>query len=772
MAGDTQDLGPVAGGNKLLSPLIVGVTGHRHLRPEDEPRIRVSLESIFRWIWGCPEAEPASLKLGAPPAMRQTPILLLSSLAPGADMLVVQAAQEVANDCEFGRAKLRVVSPLPFFHEQYLRSTTFEGFDAQQKAAHNAEFGSLLQDHFVVRLPEEVEFSAEDLRKRLEPCLTGPDCKDARRHRYRATGEYIATYSDILIAITDSVPPQERPKKKEKAAAEPVKSGANPIVEVKLNGLTPGMLPVMPVLNWADNGPVIHIYAHNANPNKAGESTSAGDKPGSQPPPAAPQVGDISIHYPYDARSDSKPAQVDGYEVLRTMAANLEELNSQMQPGGCSKLKEEFASMLPLPPSGSMDRNWVAKLERIACVRRRVADLNRRLEQRIRRLSAGFLWIAFIIALAMQLYENWEQDGLSFSRLSLFAIALFLLLGMFKAYEWFRTRRFEERKIDYRAIAEGLRVQFYWSVAGTGASVSSNYMQRERCEISWIRSVISAHSFPYEQDRLAFDQLPAREKLDLLKAVVKGWITQPVKGQLPFFQNNYWRYVADQDCLKGVGFSLIFTGLGIILVNLVDYALEGKAALQQLASVLGAIPFVYAAVFTMGLFIVPTVIRKLRELKWSLSFGFLWAFGLAMLFYADIPGMEDFPTEPKMLGIIKNLCMSAGGLLLGWVALRFMGENIRRYGSMAALFSAANGRLVGLLQKAEKEVDPVEKLNSKRKQGDKLTPDESKQLAEFDKTIRDIQDILVDLGKEALSENTEWIFMHRDRQVQPPIPGS
>lgn len=81
---------------------------------------------------------------------------------------------------------------------------------------------------------------------------------------------------------------------------------------------------------------------------------------------------------------------------------------------------------------------------------------------------------------------------------------------------------------DYRAIAEGLRMQFYWTACGNGGSISSEYLQRQRGELAWIRNVISAASFPYEESRACFHKLSPTSQLQVLASIRQKWL----RGQL------------------------------------------------------------------------------------------------------------------------------------------------------------------------------------------------------------------------------------------------
>ena len=75
-------------------------------------------------------------------------------------------------------------------------------------------------------------------------------------------------------------------------------------------------------------------------------------------------------------------------------------------------------------------------------------------------------------------------------------------------------------------------MQFYWTACGSGESVASNYLQRQRGELGWIRNVISVAAFPYEPSRLRFSQLSRNDQLAALQSIRKTWIG----GQCSYFK--------------------------------------------------------------------------------------------------------------------------------------------------------------------------------------------------------------------------------------------
>src|SRR5689334_21043075 len=85
---------------------IVGVTGHTDLDPAHREQIKAELKRIIRWLGNSPNLHDAALGPGL--GLTRTPLILLSSLAPGADQWAVEAVREVNHP-----AGLRILAPLP-----------------------------------------------------------------------------------------------------------------------------------------------------------------------------------------------------------------------------------------------------------------------------------------------------------------------------------------------------------------------------------------------------------------------------------------------------------------------------------------------------------------------------------------------------------------------------------------------------------------------------------------------------------------------------------
>jgi hypothetical protein len=106
------------------------------------------------------------------------------------------------------------------------------------------------------------------------------------------------------------------------------------------------------------------------------------------------------------------------------------------------------------------------------------------------------------------------------------------------------------------------------------------------------------------------------------------------------------------------------------------------------------------------------------------------------------------PSAYKLGSIAKYLALASGVLCGAWVEVNFFAEHIRHYASMTSLFEAAGVRFDEYLNwielKSKDRKESIEKL-----------------------AVANIQSLIVAVGREALSENAEWLITHRARPLEP-----
>ncbi|HEY1491715.1 MAG TPA: hypothetical protein VGF35_03745, partial [Steroidobacteraceae bacterium] len=166
-------------------------------------------------------------------------------------------------------------------------------------------------------------------------------------------------------------------------------------------------------------------------------------------------------------------------ELLRTVCLRIDRFNSEaLRVRGIAAVAESADSLIPgLASRPAGDR---ALAVTFAC-----ADvLARRYQKMTHRILRVVITLAVALALTFEVYSE------------ILAIRAMpeLYLGIFSAivllYLWQRRQDTQGRYLDYRALAEGLRVQFYWRLAGLADNVSTSYLRKQLDELRWIREAL------------------------------------------------------------------------------------------------------------------------------------------------------------------------------------------------------------------------------------------------------------------------------------------
>jgi hypothetical protein len=137
--------------------------------------------------------------------------------------------------------------------------------------------------------------------------------------------------------------------------------------------------------------------------------------------------------------------------------------------------------------------------------------------------------IAVLIGLIFIVYS--EFDGLDF----LVNFFLFAFIAGFILFKIGEHRQWHRKHLDYRALAEGLRVQFYWSLAGvidvqSAEFAYDNFLQKQDVDLGWIRHVMRNVSLSRSRD-----QTPPPEWVDW---VIEQWVGDESgeTGQLSYYR--------------------------------------------------------------------------------------------------------------------------------------------------------------------------------------------------------------------------------------------
>ena len=138
--------------------------------------------------------------------------------------------------------------------------------------------------------------------------------------------------------------------------------------------------------------------------------------------------------------------------------------------------------------------------------------------------------------------------------LLLYPILLGVAYGFFKFVEILNKSDSKTKYLDYRAIAEGLRVQQFWDIAGIKDCVADHYFEQNSAIMRWIQDVIGNLNFSPKKEIT-----PGKENRDL---IMNLWI----KNQITYMVNSKNREVSHRKKLDNLANFLIVLAIIIAFV--------------------------------------------------------------------------------------------------------------------------------------------------------------------------------------------------------------
>ncbi len=761
----------------------------------------------------CPSDDVSGWQAGWKPlALRATPIVVLSALAPGVDTVVAEAVVDYIGMHPGVDVLVRAPLGFPLSLSSEISTYNTPGklkrLELVLADLKKLPGFDLDRDVFEVELAASLKGDAAADVKANDPRFG-----KARRHlRYRASGEYVATHSDLLLAVYDT--------HFDKANLDDLfESGAATIVESKRNGLSFNLLGVSNNFAWADNGPVLLLSMdRRKNPSPTGEQTPLQLlHPYDTWPPARRQEEDPpDLDAVLNEQKDIKsPAQLtpelhavrqivgpdlapaiheptamlrdwiarwhqSGDELFRRILGRQDDFNSQPEAG---KEAEQLKSLIGAEVMADAEAaRFANRFDHVARARRRVSHASNQLSGQRESLLKSLAILVFVVAFTFGAFEHWHDaaathvsslpqrmwfvhDKTAWIRCGLLTVSLASLAWSALRYYRYVKSGAEEQRYDYRAAGEALRVQFYWLITGTGRGAASDYMQRQRDELDWIRYVVSSLCIPVEISRREFAQLSPHAQYLLLEGAHEKWVV----GQRNYFDEHGPEKDNEAHHFHERGWTFAAAGLiSIILMLLAEASPRVKHWLLEHHCIT---PGVLAAI---GLCLVAAGWQRKRShggrrgatrhrppgfLSWV--FGNLRAWGGAMVIAAAVLLLSvligavsarfhhRLPDAENAWTILTGTSLLLAGLCVAWAERNFYSEEARIFRSMSNLYTCADRRLNDLLPRL-KAADPK-------------TP-------QAERFLEEIQDIFYQIGCEALNENAEWLIQHRARPLEPFMP--
>lgn len=369
--------------------------------------------------------------------------------------------------------------------------------------------------------------NARVINLRTVPEAKGQPLDEAARNRqYAQLGIFISNHSHILLALWDG-------------KTSTATGGTSAVVNYHLTGVMHGY-------SVTDDSP--NLLAENENDLVYHIVCSRDRSDGAPSENLQPlQTAWITAHWGYE-RGDEMPLD---YRVtmhrLQDYQRDTEKYRSAIDKEGADLL--EHAPGLELPDG-----------TRAIAAQHRVADwLAIHFQKRI---SFGLISIYTMAVLAGLIFIVYSEfDGLDF----LVNIFLLAFLAGFVLYKIGEHRQWHRKHLDYRALAEGLRVQFYWSLAGvidvqSAEFAYDNFLQKQDVDLEWIRHVMRNVSLARSRDHI-----PADAWVDW---VIEQWVgdEEDQRGQLSYYLRKEKEKAARFKRTTWLGKTALIVGILIAIV--------------------------------------------------------------------------------------------------------------------------------------------------------------------------------------------------------------
>ncbi len=460
------------------------------------------------------------------------PLVVLSALAEGGDQLVAHEALA---------AGARLIAPLPLMPESYIEDFV----DVESRAA----FNELCKRADVVQLPL--------VRGNTSTTIAVPG--EARDRQYAQAGVFVASHSHILLALWDG-------------RDSDLLGGTAQVVRYALHGVMPGLVErrhnARAALDSIDESIVYHIACSRTNGN------------GELQPPLASLA---SLQTRWISQNHVCAVDAGMPEEFHRMFIRMQEFVLDQH-----RYADEIAFAATASGGDIADTSSGDILDGLFSA---ADSLAIHFQKRVLLAMRSTHVVAALTGIAFVSYSDLPSD-LSFQFYGIYVFIVLFGVGVMLA--WLARRHDWHRKyVDYRALAEGLRVQRWWRRAGivdvgSSAFAHDNFLRKQDIELGWIRNVMRAASLDGN------DSAPVSDAA--LATVIADWVgASGSGGQLDYYARKTAHRSRMHHLTRRLGLACLWVSISIgVLLALFQRHL-GSDNTNMLVSVMGVLAIIAAA---------------------------------------------------------------------------------------------------------------------------------------------------------------------------------
>lgn len=193
--------------------------------------------------------------------------------------------------------------------------------------------------------------------------------------------------------------------------------------------------------------------------------------------------------------------------------------------------------------------------------------------------------LAFLMGLMFILYSDLEAQP--------YLMLLFLLFFLAAAAVQYVAKRdgWHRRYLDYRALAEGLRVQFYWAAAGVSNENESkfshdNFLQTQDPELGWIRNVMRVSG-------THCDAAPLKSAEGLEFSLIE-WIGDDNIGQLGYYRKKALERIRKNRNTERLGLLSLMSSVAIVISFVIIGSMIPKGFIDPMMVLMGTMLLLFA----------------------------------------------------------------------------------------------------------------------------------------------------------------------------------
>ena len=546
-------------------PLIISVTGHRDLTEDGKRRIREGVDALVKQI---EENYP------------ETKIIVMSALAEGAD-------REFAN--AFLEKKITVAPVFPTDVETYKK--TFLGIGHTKES--DEEFEKILEDE-----------------NTLTPCIISHGNVN-EVEGFRRLSAFLVGNSHILMAAWDGWTTNYN-------------GGAIGTVKMACGGIGSDLLPFIPpkspvtedprtIAHYLNSGEDVLVYwvkVDRATEQEYGEGAKlcipeGRDISGGRflfeidefsDKTILEKFNDISVRLKSvlpsasGMRRDAGPDTVEDFsaEVLPGRFWALDSRMPIQHDGAFRKLNQLNKEILGILPEGAHDADFdhdryledgyglldsdmaeIREVRQGGCMEDMagrfwaVSELKTKYERKTNRSN-------MILSSLSVLYTMFFSMMVLFSTSTMITLAWAFSFIVALAVAFLHSRSDEYRLyMEYRALCEALRVEFYWGIAGVNDCVTANSLGYVKNGMSWMRTAMKGCSSFFVNDYSKCTKMSQEYRL---KAAEECWVIQTQKSAAEKAKKQWTD--SDRYSLGNNAVSFVITGLAVITGIIVVFFLN------------------------------------------------------------------------------------------------------------------------------------------------------------------------------------------------------